>query len=82
MLRDVDDQEYALRDRKAYELARVNLLGLPGVTETVLQHYLSGPPPPTTMAGVFHRLLVSLRNRNMMATFGARQNWTTSALES
>src|SRR5450759_3951532 len=60
------------RDREAYALARAYLLdhGSPGVTDEVLQSYLSPTPrlAPRTMPEVFHRLLVSLRNRSMMAT--------------
>ena len=58
------------RDCKAYELARDYLLGLPGVTNKVLQRYLRPPrsDTPSTMAEVFLRLLLSLRNKNMMAT--------------
>jgi hypothetical protein len=67
---EVDDQEQARRDCKAYELARDYLLGLPGVTDEVLHHYLSTPPrdTPSTMAEVFLGLLLSLRNKGMMAT--------------
>ena len=62
--------EQAGRDCKAYELARDYMLGLPGVTDKVLQRYLSPPrsDTPSTMAEVFLRLLLSLRNKNMMAT--------------
>ena len=62
--------EQAGRDCKAYELARDYLLELPGVTDKVLQRYLSPPrsDTPSTMAEVFLRLLLSLRNKNMMAT--------------
>ena len=62
--------EQAGRDCKAYELARDYLLELPGVTDEVLQRYLSPPrsDTPSTMAEVFLRLLLSLRNKNMMAT--------------
>jgi hypothetical protein len=64
MSREADD-----RDRKAYELARAYLLGLRGVTDEVLQRYLSTPTPdmPTEIADVFLRLLMSLRNKGMMA---------------
>ena len=62
--------EQAGRDCKAYELARDYLLRLPGVTDTVLEPYLSTPrsDTPSTMADVFRGLLLSLRNKNMMAT--------------
>ena len=62
--------EQAGRDCKAYKLARNYMLGLPGVTDKVLQRYLSIPlsDTPSTMAEVFLRLLLSLRNKGMMAT--------------
>lgn len=65
-----DDQEQTRRDCKAYELAREYLLGLPGLTDEVLQCYLCTPPrdTPSEMADVFLRLLMSLRNKGMMAT--------------
>lgn len=61
------------RDREAYALARAYLLdhGSQGITDELLQHYVSPPPrglTPSTMAEVFRRLLVSARNRGMMAT--------------
>lgn len=61
------------RDRKAYALARTYLLdqGSQGITSEVLQHYTNPPPrgpEPRTIADVFLRLLVSARNRSMMAT--------------
>ena len=61
--------EQAGRDCKAYELARDYLLELPGVTDKVLQRYLRPPrsDTPSTMAEVFLRLLLSLRNKNMRA---------------
>ena len=58
-------------DRAAYAQARAYLLrfGSQGVTEKVLEHYLEPPPlTDTTMAAVFRRLLLSLRNRSMMAS--------------
>ena len=61
------------RDRKAYALARGYLLvGFTslGVTDEVLQHYINPRPlgrEGRTMGEVFHRLLLSARNRNMMA---------------
>ena len=62
--------EQAGRDCKAYKLVRNYMLGLPGVTDKVLQRYLSIPlsDTPSTMAEVFLRLLLSLRNKGMMAT--------------
>lgn len=61
------------RDREAYRLARAYTLGLGSglVTAEVLQTYLS--PKPLGLGGrpmrdVFHRLLLSARNRNMMAS--------------
>jgi len=60
------------RDVEAYKLARAYLLGFEshGVTEEVLRRYLNPPPhlTPKTMAEVFHGLLVSARNKGMMAT--------------
>ena len=61
------------RDRKAYALARAYLLdhGAQGITAELLQHYVSPRPrgsTPRTMGEVFHRLLLSARNRNMMAS--------------
>lgn len=60
------------RDRKAYALARAYLLdqGAQGITDELLQHYLSPPPclTPRTMAEVFRRLLESAQNKGMMAT--------------
>jgi len=60
------------RDRKAYELARAYLLDqrLQGVTDELLQHYLSPPSclVPRTMPEVFRRLLESAQNRGMMTT--------------
>lgn len=60
------------RDRKAYALARRYLLGFAplGVTDEVLQHYINPRPvgrEGRAMDEVFHRLLLSARNRNMMA---------------
>ena len=60
------------RDRNAYALARDYLLGFAsfGVTDEVLQHYIKPEAlgrEGCTMAEVFHRLLLSARNRNMMA---------------
>lgn len=67
ILSDVD------RDRKAYTLARSHLLGLGSghITDAVLQTYLSPQPlglKGRTMGEIFHRLLLSARNRNMMAS--------------
>lgn len=60
------------RDRKAYELARAYLLEQrsQGVTEELLQHYLSPPScdAPRTMADVYRRLLESAQNKGMMPT--------------
>ena len=62
--------EQAGRDCKAYELARDHMLEFPGVTDKVLQRYLSAASRrrSRTMAEVFLRLLLSLRNKGMMAT--------------
>ncbi len=62
--------EQAGRDCKAYELARDHILEFPGVTDKVLQRYLSAASRrrSRTMAEVFLRLLLSLRNKGMMAT--------------
>ena len=62
--------EQAGRDCKAYELAREHMLEFPGVTDKVLQRYLSAASRrrSRTMAEVFLRLLLSLRNKGMMAT--------------
>lgn len=60
------------RDREAYALARKYLLrfGSQGITDELLHDYLSPPPrdTPSTMVEIFHRLLLSARNRSMMAT--------------
>lgn len=61
------------RDCKAYALARAYVLARPdrGITEELLEHYVRPPLAsltPQTMGDVFHRLLLSARNRNMMAT--------------
>lgn len=61
------------RDREALALARMYLLQrrAQGVTEELLQHYTDPPRrdlTPRTMRQVFQRLLLSARNRNMMAT--------------
>lgn len=59
------------RDCEAYKLARTYLRNFEsqGVTDEVLQLYLNPLPPlaPSTMADVFLRLLVSARNKGMMA---------------
>jgi hypothetical protein len=73
MHQDVDQkQAYALRACEAYRLARAYLLrfGAQGITDEVLQHYLSPLPriTPSTMAEVFRRLLESAQNKGMMAT--------------
>ena len=54
--------EQAGRDCKAYELARDHMLEFPGVTDKVLQRYLSAASRrrSRTMAEVFLRLLLSL----------------------
>lgn len=61
------------RDCRAYALARAYVLARPaqGITEELLDHYVRPPRAsltPATMSGVFHRLLLSARNRNMMAS--------------
>ncbi len=62
--------EIAERDRAAYALAKDYLLGFfaLGVTAEVLDHYLSPTVAslrPTSLAGVYQRLLLSAQNRGM-----------------
>ncbi|HID61422.1 MAG TPA: hypothetical protein EYP49_01555 [Anaerolineae bacterium] len=58
--------DQAQRDCKAYELARVYLLSFDGVTPEILETHLTPElDHPPTLAGVYHRLLVSAQNANM-----------------
>jgi thermostable 8-oxoguanine DNA glycosylase len=65
----MDQKSY---DRKAYSIAYEFLLGLdiPGVTEELIDKYLhwaENADRPTTLSGVYRRLLVSAQNANMRA---------------